>query len=808
MVVVRLEDTGQRPCPRSDKTMASLSTVSEKVLRLSHSTVENALEPIILFDHTGQISRANQAASEQLGYGSDDLTGVHFSAVYPEYTGGLYERLWNDVKQHQTLTVDMQQLRRGGAARQVEAGLNFVYVDGARYLCCFMRDITERTQLDDTLRRISEGTAAEIGMDFFQSLVRHLTMTLNVRFAMVTECSNVEKTRLRTLAYSENESIRENIEYDLTGTPCNIVMRDREFYYPTNVAENFVSEAGIESYLGVPIHDKMGEVVGHLSISDSRPMIDHRKYVGILRVLAARSGAEIGRKVAEEKLIQAHEQLEATVISRTLELARAKEDALAAKGEAERANRAKSEFLANMSHELRTPLNGILGYTQLFKRDDTLRSDQQKGVDIIHSCAENLLVLINDVLDLAKIEAQRIDVQLAPFHLEGLFQDLTHLIGIRADQKNLQFNISLAPDLPAWAVGDERKLRQILLNLLGNAVKFTKRGHVLFRVDRVPTAVQRGATQPNQIRFTIEDTGVGIAQSDLAGIFQPFQQVRDAGQFIEGTGLGLSITDQLIRLLNGELTVLSEPGRGTAFQLILDLPALPTPERSGLLMEDQPEKKQQITGYEGPRQTVLVVDDGQENRSLLNNLLSLLGFTVIEAVDGQEAIEMATAHQPHLILLDLVMPNVDGYEALARIRPNLAGPPPVIMALSARVFEEDRQHTHAAGFDDFVTKPIDLSSLLDRIRHHLNLTWQYTRHRDVTTPEPTGVTVSFPPKAQIEALLELARMGDVDGISTRLRSLEAAGPVHPDFVQIIRSSVEEFDTRKLRKYLQGRLSNA
>jgi len=795
--------------------MTPANTISEKILQLSHSTVENALEPIILFDHTGRVNRANQAASQQLGYPLPAMTNARFSDFHPDYSPSLYQRLWGDLQQHQTLTVDMRQLRRDGSSRQVESGMNFVQFDGQDYLCCFMRDVTERSQLDDTLRRISEGTAAETGMDFFQSLVRHLTVTLNVRFAMITECANVDKTRVRTLAFGENESVLENVEYDLAGTPCDIVMRDREFYYPTGVAENFNKEAGVDSYLGVPIHDKAGDVIGHLAICDSRPMIDHRKYIGILRVLAARSGAEIGRKVAEERLMQAHEQLEATVLTRTLQLARAKE-------EAELANRAKSEFLANMSHELRTPLNGILGYTQLFKRDDTLTGKQLKGVDIIHNCAENLLALINDVLDLAKIEAQKLEVQPAPFHLAALFQDLTHLIGIRAEQKGLQFVADLAPDLPAWVIGDERKLRQVLLNLLGNAVKFTETGHVRLRVERAADAHEPGsATVSERLRFLIEDTGIGIADNQIASVFQPFHQIRESGQFIEGTGLGLSITDQLVRLLGGTLHVASTVGRGTEFRLLLDLPTLPAPTGSNPASQPDLADSQRLPiGYEGPPITVLVVDDGWENRSVLNNLLTPLGFIVVEASDGQEAIDLAAAQQPppDLILLDLVMPNVDGYEAIRQIRPPEVGPPEagprtVILALSARVFEEDRQHTRRAGFDDFITKPVELTYLLDTIARHLNLTWRY---RQPTEPAPgtdtingasTGtVPANLPDRAQIEALLKLAKMGDIQGITAQLLEVEKSSTGYENFVQTIRATVAEFDTRKLKNYLQACLS--
>jgi PAS domain S-box-containing protein len=795
--------------------------IPDRVLRLSHFTIENALEPILLFDQQGRVSRANRAACQQLGYDQHELDTLTFTDIHPDYNEQGFSQLWRNLNQYITLTVDMKQLRQDHSTRQTEVGINFVRFEEQEYLCCFVRDITERSQLDNTLRLISEGTASEIGIDFFKALVQQLTTNLNVQFAMVTECANVEKTRIRTLAFSVNNTLHENIEYDLAGTPCDIVMKGREFYSPTDLADNFAGGVGLESYLGVPIHDKLGEVVGHLSVSDSLPMTDHHKYIGILRVLAARSGAEIGRKVAEERLQQIQEHLEATVQARTHELAEAKE-------EAEAANRAKSDFLATMSHELRTPLNGILGYTQLFKRDLQLSDHQQKGIKVMHDCAENLLSLINDVLDLSKIEARKMEVLAEAFHLPDLLSHLVQQTTVRAEQKGLDFVVFIPDDLPEWVAGDERKVRQVLLNLLSNAVKFTPSGTITFRAECTPS---RTTGKPNNvaagstIRFMIEDTGVGIENEQLANIFLPFQQIRESSDFVEGTGLGLSITDQLVRLMNGDLYVASQSGRGTQFRLSLSLPAV-APE----MTLQPPQKRSQaiITGYEGPRKIILIADDGWENGSILVNLLRPLGFTVIEASNGREAVERAIQHQPDrtrpdrtrpdrtrpdLILLELVMPYLDGFGALRQIRANPVLKNTPVFAFSARVFDQDKQQSEQAGFDAFIPKPVDLDLLIAQIGQHLHLTWQtkeaaFTPGESDPTHRPAPLTFDeLPHSAQLETLYELARLGDIQGILKQIDELQQQTPAYKLFVTTIRQAADEFDTRKIKKYLQACLRN-
>ena len=393
------------------------------------------------------------------------------------------------------------------------------------------------------------------------------------------------------------------------------------------------------------------------------------------------------------------------------------------------------------------------------------------------------------------------------FYLPELLHHIGQQTQVRAEQKGLLFETHLSPNLPEWVVGDKRKLRQVLLNLLGNAVKFTPAGRITFRADWHPgTDSNQGIPLPI-LRFLIEDTGVGIASDQLARIFQPFQQIRESSDF-EGTGLGLSITDQLVRLMNGDLYVASQAGRGTQFRLSLGLPAADSPAIGRTMLNPVARLGQSIAGYEGPRQTILVADDGWENCSILTNLLQPLGFTVVEARNGREAVGQALAHNPDLILLDLVMPYLDGYGALKKIRASSATNAARIFAFSAKVFEQDKQRSQRAGFDDFIPKPIDLDALLIKIGTHLNLTWQ-TRPPTGELAAPTvsnrtqAIPTHLPEPAQLRSLYELARLGDIQGILTQLDGVERASPDYEFFVADIRRAVSEFDTRRIKKYLQA-----
>ncbi|GEM_PF-2267235 len=438
-----------------------------------------------------------------------------------------------------------------------------------------------------------------------------------------------------------------------------------------------------------------------------------------------------------------------------------------AKEAAEVANRAKSAFLANMSHELRTPLNAILGYTQILKRDSSLTTAQQDGLSVIHRSGEYLLTLINDVLDLSKIEADRLELIPTDFYLESFLKNINELFQMRAEQKNISFHYQILTNLPKVIRADEIRLRQILINLLSNAIKFTQQGGVTFKISR----------HQEILRFQVEDTGIGIAANDLLKIFLPFSQVAERDYHSQGTGLGLAISKKLVELMGSHLYVESIVNRGTLFWMELKLPEVS--QEPPMIFEPQDSL---IIGYEMPTPhlkkpiTILVVDDQWENRSVLVNLLSDLHFKIIEASHGQECLDKMSEVLPEVVLMDLVMPIMDGFEATRQIKKNF--PQVIVIAISASAFDFHQAQSMAAGCDDFIAKPIHTEKLLDCLQQHLHLQWQFASHSLSTSKSliSQGMLENFtgkmPSPQQASVLFELAMRGNITGILDYLEQLE------------------------------------
>ncbi|MBU5613897.1 PAS domain-containing hybrid sensor histidine kinase/response regulator [Geomonas azotofigens] len=513
------------------------------------------------------------------------------------------------------------------------------------------------------------------------------------------------------------------------------------------------------------------ELVGAPVTSHGRPAIQ----------LIARDVTQ--RKLAEQELKKLNEErerfltnhaaeLEEKIRERTAELVVAKE-------KAEVASRAKSTFLSSMSHELRTPLNAILGYAQIIKRQENLTETQRQQLEVVRASGQHLLLLINDILDMSKIEAEKMELEESPFHLGALLKQVFEIAKIKAEEKSLGFLYEESPPVPKYVQGDERKLKQVLLNLLSNAVKYTRHGQVVMRVGH--------DTGSGLFSCEVEDTGIGIPNDKLESIFDPFTQLTGDGLVREGTGLGLSISNKLVGLMQGEISVESEPGKGSLFRVRLPLKVVSRRDRL-----NEPELEV-VTGYDGPRKRILVVDDNVANVSMLVSFLEPLGFEVTTAANGRQAVEQSLRCPPDLVLMDLVMPDMDGLAAVQEMRrhPELAQS--CIIGTSAMASGSGRKDCFVSACEDFLLKPIDLEKLLDKIRERLGVVWQ--RSTEPRSSNSGGERAEFfeaPAPEELAELHELALLGNMQKIQTWAEKMQQADSRYAPFVAKVKELAKRF----------------
>ena len=441
-----------------------------------------------------------------------------------------------------------------------------------------------------------------------------------------------------------------------------------------------------------------------------------------------------------------------------------------------------------MSHELRTPLNAILGYTQILKRQENLTPSQRQQLEIMYSSGEHLLTLINDILDVGKMDACKMEIEDLAFDLPALLRQVFNLTRLQAEEKELRFTFDDVVPLPRYVHGDERKLRQILLNLLSNAVKYTRKGGVTLRV---------GYNQDGAGLFYCEvvDTGIGIPADKLEAVFEPFTQLALSGQARVGTGLGLNITKRLLNLMGGSLTLESQPGRGSVFRMEISLPSI---------AEDEIALEQSvihISGYQGHRKRILVVDDTIGNTSMLVSLLEPLGFELDTAQNGVEALNQAAAHTPDLVLMDLVMPEMDGLEAVRLMREDARLATVRIIGASATVTASVNKDDFIAACDDFVEKPVLIDLLLEKIGNQLGLVWEKSSMTSATsrTAKSGKHSEAFvvPPAHELADLYDLAKLGDMLKIEKWAADLEGKDNTYVCFTEALRELAGGFRTKAI-----------
>lgn len=684
----------------------------------------------------------------------------------------------------------------------------------------------------EALKLIVEGTAAQTGDNFFRACVHYLAEVLQVQYAIVSEFANPEKTRVRSLAYWTGSDWSKPIEYPIRATPCETVLAGQIRYYPHDVQTQFADdhdliEMGVVSYLGMPLMNSVGQILGHLAVLDTKPMSTNPDRELILKIFAARAGAELERKHTEEVQRQSEKKFRSIIenvndviyilnpdgtfaylspslsdalhyeptaiigthftpmihpdylqrcinaVQRLVETGETiwgleyliktkqndwrwyisnisavyddagkvqycvgvardvtdrklmEEELRRAKEAADAASKAKSEFLANMSHELRSPLNAILGFSQLLHRSQTLNPEQQENVDTIIRSGEHLLTLINNVLDLSKIEAGQTTLNASNFNLHQLLHDVETMFTLRAEEKKLQLVCDRHPQLPQYICTDQVKLRQVLINLLSNAVKFTEQGKITLRVkpedaDRRIPKTESSSIEASQvsISFEVEDTGIGIAPEESNDLFIAFSQTQ-SGKTHEGTGLGLAISRQFVELMGGTISASSVLHQGTTFRFNI--------QAAIVASTDQHPPVRQVIGLESGQSDyrILVVDDKSANRQLLIKLLSPLGFELREASNGQTAIAIFQEWEPHLIWMDMRMPIMDGYEATKQIKATTKGQATAVIALTASALEEQKAIVLSAGCDGFIRKPFQQAEIFAAMQEHIGVRYIY-----------------------------------------------------------------------------------
>jgi two-component system sensor histidine kinase/response regulator len=500
--------------------------------------------------------------------------------------------------------------------------------------------------------------------------------------------------------------------------------------------------------------------------------------------------------------------------------------------QAQIANLSKSAFLANMSHELRTPLNAILGFSQLLDRSDNLTPEQQANLAIINHSGEHLLTLINQVLDLSKIEAGRMTVQAEEFDLYRFLDEIRGMFALKAEHQGLQWVIDCVPDVPQYVCTDFMKLRQVLINLIGNAIKFTNEGSITLRVyprnrqeaieKKTPRAKDENQGQKTKderlitenpgrmtLHFEVSDTGVGIAPEELDQLFEAFSQTQAGARSQQGTGLGLALSDRFVGLLGGQIAVTSKLGKGTTFKFSIPVEFA----EMGILDEQEPMRR--VVGLEPgqPRYKILLVDDRQTNRLLLSQLLQPLGFEIREACDGKEAIALWQQWQPHLIFMDMRMPVMDGYEATRQIRQreqtasrSSSSSSTAIVAVTASVFEEDRTKVLSAGCDDFIRKPVREDNIFTVIGHHLDVHYIYQEEETEITQSLLSLTpddLEVLPAQWREDFHQAVTLGHLKAIEMLLEEID---PQHNSLAKALFKLVDRYEFEQLFTLTQPQTS--
>jgi len=680
----------------------------------------------------------NSHMAEMLGYSVNELRGRPVTDFMFEEDIADHEKRADNRKKHIAEAYERRFRRKGGGVLWTLISAIPLFDDEGVFQGSFamVTDITERKRLEEQYRDSEEKFSRAF----------HASPTLMA----ITEPNDgtiieINESFNKFFGYTREECIgKTTSELDMWVDP-----EQREN------ARRKLEKTGTSMFMDVDLRTKTGEI---RSVVDSMVFITIRNKKYLLSV--ATDVTE--NKRAEAALKRYSDPMETTVQQRTAELQLARDAA-------EAASRAKSAFLANMSHELRTPLNAILGFSQMMQQDTGLTATQHENLEIINHSGEHLLKLVNDVLEIAKIEAGRLQLEITPFDLHGLVREVSEMMRVRAEQKGLQLALDQSSEFPRYIKGDEARLRQILVNLVSNAVKFTATGGVTIRLRTKGNARRH-------LLIEIEDTGPGISEADRKRLFKPFAQLPE-GKMQEGTGLGLAIARQFVRLMKGDISVESQPGKGALFRVELPL------EEAGMaeVTQSSGERHGEVTGLlpGQPAARILIAEDQRDNQLLLARLMTDIGLEAKIANNGEECVQLFKEWHPDLIWMDWRMPVLDGAEATRQIRQLPGGDKVKIVAVTASAFKEQQPELLAAGMDDYIRKPFLFDEIYDCMARQLGLEFAYGEQADegktmAETLTPQRLQAVAPAlRGELRAALESLDRERIDAVVSRIGAVDA-----------------------------------